>query len=1427
MQLSWAGEMASRYLGLLAQGLPAILAAALAGGLLVWAWQRAQRPERMQQLASRRRLGLLLTLLALTLGLILAIRQASIFDDAFISFRYASNLLDGHGLVWNPGERVEGYTNFLWTLLLAGAAWLVPLELPLLGLFACLAAYVGCVLVLHRLERRALGATLPLASLLFALQRSVIEYATSGMETAFATLWVLLGLLALLRSTGARAAALAGLALIAATFTRPDHGLFWAAGGLVLLVELRSRRRPGWRQLLPDRDGWRVLASYGASFLPYALYLAWKLQYYGDWLPNTYYAKSADVSYYSQGALYALSFLLGAHLWLLLPLALLGLLAPAADRTQRRLRSFCLLALLAYNLYVIKVGGDFMVGRFYVVTLPLWLLLAHRGLRWLQTRGRYKGILAAALMAAPIGGVGIVEGGPGSWYLSSEASHYRLTSWFPQVAMEHHNWRAADRMRRLLAERGIHPVIATSGIGMVGYYSGLELIDIVGLTDRHVARSALPERRMPGHEKRARQVYLDRRGVQLIRARAYQPRRWSEATTIDLGAHKNKHWHFHRYDAALADQLEQLAPEIGFERFEPQLDRWIQRSGSMSLEELERDGAFFERFYFCCNDDPPRRAGVDSALEEARQRAGSGTIPPGLMVPPFVLSDHPEALLDLLLPASSRPGGEPAPIELPVPGPWEQVWRQGALREYKTRLPVDQVYLGESIKQAPVGMKLLDAEGRQLVYQHRRTALGPEASSWRIVGRDLFLRRPGAAPEPGSIRVRFPRAAAWENGLNLAGSERSESAAALRRTALVNDDQDGLFLPTPGLATWQIQVPPAGVLGLQARILRPGVDAGVRSDGALLVVEVQDGEQRHRLADIPVEPDKAWIPHRVDLQAFAGRSVQLTLRSEPGGDPLLDYLFLAQPTVYTPQSQPRRVVLVFVDTLRRDHLGLYGYQRHPTTPRIDAWAEGAVVFEQARSVAPWTLPSIRALLSAQQPRRWGSSPTLPERLSQQGFATALFCANPYLRPDFDMDRGWSRYRFQLMAPADQQVAHALAWLQLHADRDAALLVQFMDPHLPYDEPAPFRGLWAGERPETFQGALGRESLGALDPEQPDFQAIRRWVEDRYDQNLRFVDAQVGRLLDAVGEDAVVVFFSDHGEEFWDHGGVEHGHSVYEELLAVPLVIKAPSLDAGRIRTPVSLMDVSPTVLAILGIEAPGLQGRSLLPAMADHQAELEALATRSLPFGQTLYGDEAWGVLQGGTKWWTQGASEHLHELSTDPGEQSDLSGAAGQGSERWPQQLAEALDAPVLPIWRIEGQGLRKSTQQRRGSVTLSHPGGFSQAWATPGIRRETAQPQLQGDAAVVTAGGQLRIPREWYVVPASPEASPAGLTLVVDNGERTWRAEYNPEQPGGEPLLRAGEGDFAYVVTRGWAPWLDGPQERELDPETTEQLRALGYVE
>ena len=129
-------------------------------------------------------------------------------------------------------------------------------------------------------------------------------------------------------------------------------------------------------------------------------------------------------------------------------------------------------------------------------------------------------------------------------------------------------------------------------------------------------------------------------------------------------------------------------------------------------------------------------------------------------------------------------------------------------------------------------------------------------------------------------------------------------------------------------------------------------------------------------------------------------------------------------------------------------------------------------------------------------------------------------------------------------------------------------------HLPYTEPREFKGLYAEARPSglTTDDFLRNDVVKAnLDSDG------RQYVKDRYDQNLAYVDAEVSRFLNALPDNATVVIMSDHGEEFWDHGGFEHGHTLYDELLRIPMVVRGPGIKAGRFEEPVSILDVTPTL----------------------------------------------------------------------------------------------------------------------------------------------------------------------------------------------------------------------------------------------------------
>ena len=428
-------------------------------------------------------------------------------DDAFITFRYAQNLAEGHGLVFNPGEWVEGYTNFLWAVAL-GALGKLGADIPHAALFGNLLAFATCLALVTATVRRAspslsegaVAPPLPFATLVLAGSSAFTTFATSGLETMPAAAWVCLGMAA--STTRARPWVL-GLVFVGAALTRPDHVLYGVAMGAALLAEdLRHGEGVLLRRLRPAR-----LAAYAAPFflvlVPYWL-LRWRA--YGDFYPNTYYAKSGGEAYWTQGGVYLVHFLATTGAWLGLPVMALAFLGRTQFRDDTRLRAFALGSCALVVPYVTKVGGDFMEHRFFITLLPVIAASTEVALRWRQVGARrawtgvalaVPAVAAAALAITPVKIIGAWEK---KWNLAAEETFYQVKSLFP-VEMDTGLFHEARALAKAFPEGGPRPRYATGCVGMVGYYSGLPVVDTYGLANRRVAHKQISGRGRPGHEK--------------------------------------------------------------------------------------------------------------------------------------------------------------------------------------------------------------------------------------------------------------------------------------------------------------------------------------------------------------------------------------------------------------------------------------------------------------------------------------------------------------------------------------------------------------------------------------------------------------------------------------------------------------------------------------------------------------------------------------------------------------------------------------------------------------------------------------------------------------------------------------------------------------------------------------------------------------
>jgi len=794
-----------------------------------------------------------------------------------------------------------------------------------------------------------------------------------------------------------------------------------------------------------------------------------------------------------------------------------------------------------------------------------------------------------------------------------------------------------------------------------------------------------------------------------------------------------------------------------------------------------------------------------------------------------------EAPKSLSLPLNRSADRATAPELMPILGPFTLIRTVDGVSTYEAKLPARPRSLFFS--RPPSGMALLTAEGKRLKHSSKKNA---EAGTWGFTAQTVMIRVQGDVPNDGDFQLEWPSAQEREDALNL-GTFSSEPESVLEQERFIQrslqvgeSTRTGLLLPAPSEVVYGGRALALNAtLSFEAMVIPPEAMVRKRSDGSEIIVEVRapnvEAEQVFRGR---VGTDD-WSAIRVDLSRWSGQVVDVVIRTQDSSDTTLDYVFLADPVIYTPLSDPQRMVLVFLDTTRPDHMSIYGYERD-TTPKLNAWAQDAAVFEQARSVAPWTLPSARSALTGRQPEHWESGPHLAQVLAEQGYATGAFVGNVYLSANFDMAQGWSEYSVENWPTIDQQVDKLQNFMVRNKDRDTLVLLHTMDMHLPYTEPLRYRRKWASKPPAGLTWGSTRSPI--LKAVHKDKAAVQQWVIDRYDQNLAFTDDVLSPLLDALGPDANVLLFSDHGEEFWDHDDFEHGHSLYDELLHVPFVLKGPDVPAARITAPVSLLDLTPTVLDLLGVQAPSsmdMLGLSLLDAIAGDNSALQALETRPQGFGRPLYGQERWGVLVDGQKWSTHQGKQVLVDLESDPQEQNNL--ALDQDLRSYPQAMAQALVTQAPLSWRIN---LGKSSSRGEGErvLRISHPSGIQTAWLgqdpLKGSLMAMTGPDQEGAYEVVILPGK-RGGREIYVVPAGDPMSLEGLSLTwaVPAGEplesQVLEGSTEPPDSLGRPLSAGSLGARSYSITWGFAPVPTGKQIDGTNDELTEALHAMGYVE
>ena len=495
-------------------------------------------------------------------------------------------------------------------------------------------------------------------------------------------------------------------------------------------------------------------------------------------------------------------------------------------------------------------------------------------------------------------------------------------------------------------------------------------------------------------------------------------------------------------------------------------------------------------------------------------------------------------------------------------------------------------------------------------------------------------------------------------------------------------------------------------------------------------------------------------------------------------------LALAAPAA--PSPVPPSVVIITLDTTRADHLGSYG-ARLAATPRLDDLARRGVRFGRALSPAPLTLPAHASLLTGRVPRRHGvrdnagykldaGIPLLTDRLKAAGFATAAFVSAAVLDREGGLARSFATYddsvrvgdrrAFDYQERAASQTVDAVLPRIGALPAPFFLWIHFYDPHLPYVPPEPY---------------------------------ATRFAKNPYDGEIAFMDAQIGRVLDALKSKATPMYIAvagDHGESLGEHGEAGHGIFLYQATQHVPLILAGPHLPAGSVvENAVGLVDVAPTLLDLLHLPAlPDTDGRSLVPLILG-EGTIAADYEMETFYPSFSYGWAPLRALYAGPYKYIEAPRPELYELPTDPRETRDLSQLRAPRAAELARELSGRTRGDT-----VAPPAEDQETNERRDKLaSLGYVSGSVSVSPATGALDPKDGVKLLGDLDAARHAIQLGDPKDAVppltrLIAANPGNIPARLLL-------------------GQAQLATGKGDDAvatYRAVTGLAPnnalaWFD----------------------
>jgi arylsulfatase A-like enzyme len=545
----------------------------------------------------------------------------------------------------------------------------------------------------------------------------------------------------------------------------------------------------------------------------------------------------------------------------------------------------------------------------------------------------------------------------------------------------------------------------------------------------------------------------------------------------------------------------------------------------------------------------------------------------------------------------------------------------------------------------------------------------------------VHLTLPGASQRPGLNQLSFSVPRRYEPSAGDTGGV----PLALAVQSLTIHPSRGPRPPMPAFpGAGELRIPPNVSVGFSWRRTDPSsVRLDVAGDAGRpprLEVELASDERRVSLASIPL-PAGGRLRRGLALPAGMGPFVEIRLANVGPGTIRARELTVRGPRRIERQAGaslpgPPNIILFLVDTLRSDDLGAYG-SGLPTSPAFDRFAGEAMLFAHATAQSAWTRPTVASLFTGLHAGTHGVEAsiatlapevtTLAELLRDRGYSTAGLVANGVISPDRGFAQGftaWNAGSGAALHGAPSDTLARMALEQLEAIREPFFLyVHTLDPHDPYE---PADADWQAFRVEGYRGPRDPRQLvakGRLEDDELGY------LRSKYRGEIRHNDAAFGALLDGLRsrgalDRSIVIFTSDHGEEFLDHGGLLHRRTLYDEILRVPLAVRLPAgRGSGRvIDAPFRQVDLLPTLASLVGARAPKeVEGTDhslawVTPGAASPATEpMAQLVDEGLRKFALRSGDLKLIVNADARGYWRTDQEIELYDVRADPGERKNL----------------------------------------------------------------------------------------------------------------------------------------------------------------------------